>query len=55
MFYPLACFSYIDLGLFQGKGRTIAATIASSLRSLVIFVPLTLIGFFVAKGANNPL
>ena len=55
MFYPLACFSYIDLGLFQGKGKTIAATIASSLRSLVIFVPLTLIGFFVAKGANNPL
>lgn len=55
MFYPLACFSYIDLGLFQGKGRTIAATIASSLRSLVIFVPLTLIGFFTAKGVNNPL
>lgn len=55
MCYPLACFTYIDLGLFQGKGRTVAATIASSLRALVIFVPLTLIGYFTAHASNNPI
>ncbi|ATG97716.1 MATE family efflux transporter [Mesoplasma lactucae] len=55
MFYPLACFTYIDLGLFQGKGRTVAATISSSLRALVIFVPLTFIGWAVARATGNPI
>ncbi|AUF83234.1 MATE family efflux transporter [Mesoplasma syrphidae] len=53
MTYPLACLTYISLGLFQGTKRSKVATWCTSLRTMTILLPMIGIGFAVSKSTNN--
>ncbi|ATZ18430.1 hypothetical protein ESOMN_v1c00440 [Williamsoniiplasma somnilux] len=53
--YPFASLTYIALGLFQGTSKSRAATLCTSLRSMVIFLPMLGIGYSITIATNNSL
>lgn len=55
MTYPFCSLTYIALILFQGINRSFLATFTSSLRSIVVILPLIGIGFIVSKATGNPI
>lgn len=55
MTYPFCSLTYIALTLFQGINRSFLATFTSSLRSIVVILPLIGIGFGVSQATGNPI
>ncbi|MBW3058329.1 multidrug transporter [Spiroplasma poulsonii] len=55
MTYPFCSLTYIALTLFQGINRSILATFTSSLRSIVVILPLIGIGYGVSQATGNPI
>ncbi|WP_381415144.1 MATE family efflux transporter [Spiroplasma endosymbiont of Anurida maritima] len=55
MTYPFSALTYISLTLFQGINRSLLGTVSSSLRTIVVLLPLSGIGFGVAVATGNPI
>ncbi|WP_031542313.1 MATE family efflux transporter [Mesoplasma photuris] len=54
MWYILVAFTYISLPIFQGTKKTKIAIFISSLRTILVFLPLVGIGFAVSIATGNP-
>lgn len=52
--YPSVVIPYIGIIFYQSIGKAKWALFFSSLRSVIVFIPMVLIGFFVAKLTKNP-
>ncbi len=55
MTYPFCSVTYIALTLFQGINRSFLATFTSSLRSILVILPLIGIGYGVSQATGNPI
>ncbi|AGM24924.1 MATE family efflux transporter [Spiroplasma chrysopicola] len=53
--YPFCGFTYIALTLFQGINRSFLATLTSSLRTVIVILPLIGIGYAVSVKTGNPI
>jgi Na+-driven multidrug efflux pump len=53
--YPFASLTYIGLGIFQGTRKTNRATIVTSLRSMVVFLPMLGIGYGITMATGNAI